>query len=124
MQTLVKRRSDGGIQEWSIEVQGNGFRVTAGKQGGKQRVNEWTYCKGKNQGKSNETTDEEQAEAEAQKEQPIDFALRGYYEEEARERELRQGEDEEERRKREWRLFKKWRDWMIGEQERERRERK
>ena len=66
MQTLVKRRSDGGIQEWSIEVQGNGFRVTAGKQGGKQRINEWTYCKGKNQGKSNETTDEEQAEAEEQ----------------------------------------------------------
>ena len=65
MQTLVKRRSDGGIQEWSIEVQGNGFRVTAGKQGGKQRVNEWTYCNGKNQGKSNETTDEEQAEVEA-----------------------------------------------------------
>ena len=65
MQTLVKRRSDGGIQEWSIEVQGNGFRVTAGKQGRKQRVNEWTYCKGKNQGKSNETTDEQQAEVEA-----------------------------------------------------------
>ena len=65
MQTLVKRRSDGGIQEWSIEVEGNAFRVTSGKQGGKQKVNEWTYCNGKNKGKSNETTDEEQAQVQA-----------------------------------------------------------
>ena len=65
MQTLVKRRSDGGIQEWSIEVVDNAFRVTSGKQGGKQKVNEWTYCNGKNKGRSNETTDEEQAQAEA-----------------------------------------------------------
>ena len=79
MQTLVKRRSDGGIQELSIEVQGNGFRVTAGKQGGKQRINEWTYCKGKNQGKSNETTDEEQAQVQAKakwdKKLGADYAL-------------------------------------------------
>ena len=53
MQTLVKRRSDGGIQEWSIEIVGNAFRVTSGKQGGKQKVNDWTYCTGKNKGKSN-----------------------------------------------------------------------
>ena len=65
MQTLVKRRSDGGIQEWSIEVDGNAFRVTSGKQGGKQKVNDWTYCNGKNKGKSNETTDEEQARVQA-----------------------------------------------------------
>ena len=65
MQTLVKRRSDGGIQEWSIEVEKNAFRVTSGKQGGKLKVNEWTYCSGKNKGRSNETTDEEQAQAQA-----------------------------------------------------------
>ena len=65
MQTLVKRRSDGGIQEWSIEIVGNAFRVTSGKQGGKQKVNDWTYCNGKNKGKSNETTDEEQAQVQA-----------------------------------------------------------
>ena len=65
MQTLVKRRSDGGIQEWSIEVEKNAFRVTSGKQGGKLKVNEWTYCTGKNKGKSNETTDEEQARVQA-----------------------------------------------------------
>ena len=65
MQTLVKRRSDGGIQEWAIEVRANAFRVTSGKRNGKQKVNEWTYCTGKNKGKSNETTDEEQAQAQA-----------------------------------------------------------
>jgi|TARA_R110001592_G_scaffold34436_18_gene118504 DNA ligase-1 len=65
MQKLMKRRSDGGIQEWSIEVVDNAFRVTSGKQGGKQKVNEWTYCNGKNKGRSNETTDEEQAQVQA-----------------------------------------------------------
>ena len=65
MQTLVKRRSDGGIQEWSIEVVDNAFRVTSGKRDGKKVVNEWTYCNGKNKGRSNETTDEEQAEVQA-----------------------------------------------------------
>ena len=45
MQTLVKRRSDGGIQEWTIEVEGNAFRVTSGKRAGKKVVNEWTSVK-------------------------------------------------------------------------------
>ena len=79
MQTLVKRRSDGGIQEWSIEVSGNAFRVTSGKRNGKQKVNEWTYCAGKNKGKSNETTDEEQAQTQAKakwdKKLSADYAL-------------------------------------------------
>tara|TARA_R110000751_G_scaffold168265_2_gene274169 strand:- start:71 stop:1150 length:1080 start_codon:yes stop_codon:yes gene_type:complete len=66
MQKLMKRRSDGRIQEWSIEVLADAFRVTSGEQNGKQIVNNWTYCKGKNTGKSNETTDEIQAMAEAQ----------------------------------------------------------
>jgi len=79
MQTLVKRRSDGGIQEWSIEVRENAFRVTSGKRNGKQKVNEWTYCTGKNKGKSNETTDEEQAQTQAKakwdKKLSADYAL-------------------------------------------------
>jgi len=79
MPTLVKRRSDGGIQEWSIEVRGNAFRVTSGKRKGKQKVNEWTYCTGKNKGKSNETTDEEQAQVQAKakwdKKLGADYAL-------------------------------------------------
>jgi DNA ligase-1 len=79
MQTLVKRRSDGGIQEWFIEVRENAFRVTSGKRNGKQKVNEWTYCTGKNRGKSNETTNEEQAQAQAKakwdKKLAADYAL-------------------------------------------------
>ena len=79
MQTLIKRRSDGGIQEWSIEVTANAFRVTSGKRNGKKVVNEWTYCKGKNKGKSNETTDEQQAQLEAKakwdKKLAADYAL-------------------------------------------------
>jgi len=79
MQTLIKRRADGGIQEWSIEVVDNAFRVTSGKQGGKLKVNEWTYCNGKNKGRSNETTDGEQAQVEAQakwdKKLAADYAL-------------------------------------------------
>jgi DNA ligase-1 len=79
MQTLVKRRSDGGIQEWSIEVVDNAFRVTSGMRFGKQKVNEWTYCTGKNKGRSNETTDEEQAQVQAKakwdKKLGADYAL-------------------------------------------------
>ena len=79
MQTLIKRRSDGGIQEWSIEVTANAFRVTSGKRNGKKVINEWTYCKGKNKGKSNETTDEQQAQLEAKakwdKKLAADYAL-------------------------------------------------
>jgi DNA ligase-1 len=79
MQTLVKRRSDGGIQEWSIEVRGNAFRVTSGKRACQQNVNEWTYCTGKNKGKSNETTNEEQAQVQAKakwdKKLGADYAL-------------------------------------------------
>ena len=63
---LYKKRSDGGTQEWHIEVEGSAFRVTSGKQDGKKVTAKWTYCQGKNLGKANETTDEEQAQLEAQ----------------------------------------------------------
>ena len=77
MQKLMKRRSDGRVQEWAIEVLANAFRVTSGEQNGKQLVNSWTYCKGKNKGKSNQTTDEEQAIAEAKAK--WDKKLKGEY---------------------------------------------
>jgi DNA ligase-1 len=77
--TLYKKRSDGDIQEWSIEIVKNAFRVTSGKSDGKKAVNEWTHCNGKNKGRSNETTDEEQAQVEAQakwdKKLAADYAL-------------------------------------------------
>ena len=77
--TLYKKRSDGDIQEWSIEIVKNTFRVTSGKSDGKKAVNKWTHCNGKNKGRSNETTDEEQAQVEAQakwdKKLAADYAL-------------------------------------------------
>lgn len=66
MKTLYSKRSDGKLQEWSIEIQGNKFRVCSGIVGGKIVVNQWTVCKGKNVGRSNETTPETQASLEAQ----------------------------------------------------------
>lgn len=53
------------IKEWLIEVKGGSYFVTFGKQDGKMQTKE-TVCKGKNTGKANETTDEQQALLEAQ----------------------------------------------------------
>lgn len=63
---LYKRTSTGAVQSWSIEVDKNKFRVTSGQIDGKQVTSEWTVCDGKNLGRANETTPEDQALAEAQ----------------------------------------------------------
>jgi DNA ligase-1 len=63
---LYKRRSDGGVQEWEIEVSSGRFRVTSGIKDGSLVTSEWTICEGKNLGRSNETTPIAQAQAEAQ----------------------------------------------------------
>jgi ATP-dependent DNA ligase len=63
--TLFSRTSTGAIQQWSIETDGNKFRVTSGQVDGKLVVNEWTVCEGKNLGKTNETSPSKQAESEA-----------------------------------------------------------
>jgi len=63
--TIYKRTSTGKVQQWAIQVEGNKFRTISGKTDGKKTTSEWTECFGKNLGKSNETTDEEQANAEA-----------------------------------------------------------
>jgi len=64
--TLYKRsNSKDHINEWTIEVEGNKFRSTSGFVGMKLFTNDWTTCVGKNIGKSNETTPEEQALFEA-----------------------------------------------------------
>lgn len=54
------------IQEWVIEVEGNAYRTHEGISGGVITTSNWTYCKGKNIGKSNETTPEEQAIKQAE----------------------------------------------------------
>jgi DNA ligase-1 len=62
---LYKRTSTGKIQEWYMEVEGNKYRTISGQTDGKKVVSAWTECVGKNIGRSNETTPEEQAMAEA-----------------------------------------------------------
>jgi DNA ligase-1 len=65
LDTIYKRTQTGATQEWTIEVVGNKYRTISGQTDGKKIINEWTIVYGKNTGKSNETTDKEQAMAEA-----------------------------------------------------------
>ena len=64
--TLYSRTSTGAVQTWTMEVDGNKFRVTSGQQNGQLVVNEWTTCLPKSVGRANETSGEEQACLEAQ----------------------------------------------------------
>ena len=63
---LYARGNNGKVLEWSIEVSGNKFRVTAGAQNAKHVTADWSVCKGKNVGRANSTSDESQALAEAE----------------------------------------------------------
>jgi DNA ligase-1 len=65
LQTIYKKTKTGATQEWSIEVEGNKYRTHSGQVGGVISTNEWTVCFGKNVGRANATTDDEQAMAEA-----------------------------------------------------------
>ncbi len=69
MQTLTKiykRTSTGAIQTWEITVDKNQYWTTSGQLNGKMVVSTPTTCAGKNIGKTNATTPEQQALAEAQ----------------------------------------------------------
>jgi DNA ligase-1 len=62
---IYKQAKTGATQEWTIEVDENKYRSIAGQSGGKMTVSEWTVVYGKNIGRANATTDNEQAMAEA-----------------------------------------------------------
>ena len=64
--TLYKKTTIGKTQTWEIEVSGNKFRTISGQADGKKITNNWTVCQGKNVGKKNATTGEEQAFKEAE----------------------------------------------------------
>ena len=63
--TLYKLSKTGKIQVWTIYVEKNTHWVEEGIQGGKLRRSNPTTCIGKNLGRANATTDEEQALLEA-----------------------------------------------------------
>lgn len=63
---LYKYSTTGALQQWEIEVESNKYRTHSGQVNGAITTTEWTSCLGKNGGKSNATTDEEQALKEAQ----------------------------------------------------------
>lgn len=62
---LYKRAVNGKILEWEIEVENNCFRTISGYTDGIKTTSEWTCCEGKNIGKKNSTTANEQALSEA-----------------------------------------------------------
>jgi DNA ligase-1 len=64
--TLFSRTSTGAVQTWQMIIDGNQYYVISGQQDGKKTQSEPTICQGKNIGRANETTPEEQAESEAQ----------------------------------------------------------
>lgn len=63
---LYKYTSKGQIQQWSIFAENDRFWTEEGIQGGKLTTSLPTICEGKNVGRSNETSPEEQALKEAQ----------------------------------------------------------
>ena len=63
--TLYKRTSTGAIQTWRIDVEGSTLIATYGQKGGKLQTARDTITVGKNLGKTNETTPEQQAALEA-----------------------------------------------------------
>jgi DNA ligase-1 len=62
---LYKKTSTGAIQYWSIWTEGNVIKTAYGQVGGAEQVTSDTINEGKNVGRSNETTAEQQAELEA-----------------------------------------------------------
>lgn len=64
--TLYSRTSTGAVQQWSVEVDGDKYRMVSGQKNGKLVESEWTVVQGKNLGRKNATTAEQQALSEAQ----------------------------------------------------------
>jgi DNA ligase-1 len=65
LETIYKKTKTGATQEWTIEISDNKYRTHSGQVGGQITTNAWTVVYGKNEGKANGTTDNEQALKEA-----------------------------------------------------------
>ncbi len=79
LKTIYKATNGGKIQEWTIEVVENKYRTISGQTDGKKVVSEWTEVYGKNEGRANATTDNEQALKEAEAKRKLKLE-RGYFE--------------------------------------------
>lgn len=66
--TVYKRTATGAIQKWWIDQEGHQYRTNSGQLEGVVTTSEWTTCKGKNIGRANETSPEQQALAEIEAE--------------------------------------------------------
>lgn len=76
--TLYKKASDGKLQVWNISVEGSIVITSYGDEGGKQQEARDLIKVGKNTGKKNATTPEQQAEAEAQSKWNRQVERKGY----------------------------------------------
>jgi len=65
LEILYGLGNNGKVLEYEMQVVGNRFRTITGSQGFGHVTSEWTVCEGKNLGRANETTPEEQAYSEA-----------------------------------------------------------
>ena len=65
LQTLFKKTATGSINQWTIIVEENYYWTEFGQIDGIIQHSDKTYCSGKNKGRSNETSDEQQAIFEA-----------------------------------------------------------
>lgn len=63
--TLYARTNTGAVQEWTVFVRENFYTTTYGQKDGKLVSTEPSYCLGKNLGKKNETSPQDQAIKEA-----------------------------------------------------------
>lgn len=63
--TLYKRNSNGSVNQWTIAVDGNTISTTYGQVGGAMQTTHDVITEGKNLGRSNATTPEQQAQLEA-----------------------------------------------------------
>jgi DNA ligase-1 len=79
LETIYKATKGGKVQEWTIEVVKNRYRTISGQTDGKKVVSEWTEVYGKNEGRANATTDNEQALKEAEAKRKLKLE-RGYFE--------------------------------------------
>lgn len=64
--TLYSRDSLGNVRVWWAEQEKDSYRMVSGLQNGEKVRSEWTFALGKNVGKKNETTQEDQATKEVE----------------------------------------------------------